>query len=193
MQTVVKWNISKIFSLQQDANKQTIKNHLKHIWYGFKTYKPFPLQVLRLVIIVSFDLIKWKLCWMWLWARRPPQRPQPHEVNQAWLFGPLFYLEVLHKAKCGANHFLWLDSYSSQWRSYSRCMWPKVHITNVDICSTCISQVGVHMDQFKVRVHHEANLWQAQRNLAGTGKCRWINDMGWFPTTPRYHLLGPKA
>jgi hypothetical protein len=26
---------------------------------------------------------------MWLWAGRPPQRPQPHEVNQVRLFGPL--------------------------------------------------------------------------------------------------------
>jgi len=67
-------------------------------------------------------------------------------------------------------------------------------ITNLNICSTCISQVeGVYMDLIKVRVHHEANLWQAQRNLVGTGKCRWIDDPRWFPTTLRYHLLELKA
>ncbi len=47
--------------------KLTIKNHLGHTWYGFKTYKPFHwsfLQVLGLVALVSFDLIKWKLCFI---------------------------------------------------------------------------------------------------------------------------------
>jgi hypothetical protein len=43
MQTVIEWNISKNFSLQQDVKEMTIKNHLIHTWYGFKTYKPFPL------------------------------------------------------------------------------------------------------------------------------------------------------
>jgi hypothetical protein len=32
-----------------------INNHLEHTWYGFKTYKPFP------IVFVSFDLIEWKL------------------------------------------------------------------------------------------------------------------------------------
>jgi hypothetical protein len=45
MQTMVKWNISKNLSLQQDVKKSTIKNHLGHTWYGFKTYKPFPLVI----------------------------------------------------------------------------------------------------------------------------------------------------
>jgi hypothetical protein len=49
MQIAVKWNISKDLSLQQDVKKPTIKNHLGHTWYGFKTYKPFPL-----VIFASF-------------------------------------------------------------------------------------------------------------------------------------------
>jgi hypothetical protein len=49
------------------------------------------------------------------------------------------------------------------------------------------------MDPIKVKVHHEANLWQAQRNLMGMGECKWTNDLGQFPTTPRYHLLGPEA
>jgi len=40
-----------------------------------------------------------------IWAKRPPQRPQPHEVNQAWLFGPLFHREALHMAQYGGNHF----------------------------------------------------------------------------------------
>jgi hypothetical protein len=35
----------------------------------------------------------------------------------------------------------------------------RVHIMDVSVCSTCISQVeGVYMDPIKVRVHHEANL-----------------------------------
>ncbi len=34
-----------------------------------------------------------------------------------------------------------------------------VHITNVDTCSMCVSQVeGIYMDPSKVRVHREANL-----------------------------------
>jgi hypothetical protein len=45
MQNVVKWNISKNLLLQQDVKKPTIKNHLGHTWYGFKTYKPFPLVI----------------------------------------------------------------------------------------------------------------------------------------------------
>jgi hypothetical protein len=45
MQIVIKWNISKNLSPQQDVKKPTIKNHLEHIWYGFKTYKPFPLFI----------------------------------------------------------------------------------------------------------------------------------------------------
>jgi hypothetical protein len=65
--------------------------------------------------------------------------------------------------------------------------------TNVSICSTCISQVGVYMDLIKVKVHREANLWQTQRNLVGTGECEWVDDPCWFLMTPKYHLLGPKA
>jgi hypothetical protein len=45
MQTVVEWNISKKLSPQQDVKKSTIKNHLGHIWYGFKTYKPSPFVI----------------------------------------------------------------------------------------------------------------------------------------------------
>jgi len=121
---------------------------------------------------------------MWLWAKRPPQGPQPHEVNQARLFGPLFHQKVLHMARCGGNHFLPLDSYSGQWKSCSQCMWPKVHIMNVNICYICISQIErVYMDPIKVRVHHEANLWQAQRNLVGMGKWGWVDDPGWFLMT----------
>jgi hypothetical protein len=128
---------------------------------------------------------------MWLWIRRPPWRPQPHEVNQMWLFGPLFHQEALHTTKCGGNHFLPSDSYLGHWRSYSWSMWPRVHITDVNICSMCISQVEkVYMDPIKVRVHCETNLWQAQRNLVGMGKCGSTNDSRWFPMTPKYHLLG---
>ncbi len=45
MQTAIEWDISKDLSLQQDVKKLTIKNHLGHTWYGFKTYKPFPLVI----------------------------------------------------------------------------------------------------------------------------------------------------
>jgi hypothetical protein len=73
-------------------------------------------------------------------------------------------------------------------------MWPKVHIKEVGICSMCVSQVeGVYMDPIKVRVHREANLWQAQRNLVGTNKCEWMDDLGWFPTNPSYCLLRPET
>jgi hypothetical protein len=37
------------------------------------------------------------------------------------------------------------------------------------------------MDLIRLRVHHEANLLQAQRNLMGTNKCEWRVDPGWFP------------
>jgi hypothetical protein len=45
IRTIIEWNISKNFSLQQDVKNLTIKNHLKHIWYHFKTYKPYPLVI----------------------------------------------------------------------------------------------------------------------------------------------------
>ncbi len=97
-------------------------------------------------------------------------------------------------AKYGGNQFLQLNSYSGQWRSYSWCTWPWVHIMKVNICSKCISQIkGVYMDPIKVRVHCEANLWQTQRNLVGTSECGWAYDLRWFPTIPRYCLLGLKA
>jgi hypothetical protein len=131
---------------------------------------------------------------MWLWAKGSLQRPQPHEVNQTRLFNPLFHQEVLHMAKCGGNHFLPSDSHLGQWRSYSRCMWPKVHIMDVDVCSTHVSQVeGVYMDSIKVKVHREINLWQMQRNLMGTSECGWTYDPGWFLMIPRYHLFRLEA
>jgi hypothetical protein len=43
MQTTVECNISKNLFHQENVKKPTIKNHLRHTWYGFKTYKPFPL------------------------------------------------------------------------------------------------------------------------------------------------------
>jgi hypothetical protein len=45
MQIAIEWNISKNLSLQQDVKKSSVKNHLGHTWYGFKTYKPFPLVI----------------------------------------------------------------------------------------------------------------------------------------------------
>jgi hypothetical protein len=45
IQTVVKWKISKNLSLQQYVKKLMIKNHFGHTWYGFKTFKPFPLVI----------------------------------------------------------------------------------------------------------------------------------------------------
>jgi hypothetical protein len=67
METKVKWNISKNLSPQKDVKTPIINNHLGHTWYGFKTYKKFPLvilQVRRLVVLVSFHLIEWKLCFV---------------------------------------------------------------------------------------------------------------------------------
>jgi hypothetical protein len=131
---------------------------------------------------------------MWLWARRPLRRPESHEVNQVLLCGPVFHQEALHTARCGGNHFLTSNSYLGQWKSCSWCMWPKVHIMDASICSTCISQVeGVYMDPIRVRVHHEANLWQAQRNLVGTNNCKWADDLAWLPMTLRYQLFGSES
>jgi hypothetical protein len=56
----------------------------------------------------------------------------------------------------------------------------------------CFTSWRVYMDPITVRVHYETNLWKTQRNLVGTGGCRRVNDLGWFPTTPSYCLLGPK-
>ncbi len=67
MQTMVKWNISKNLSPQQDVKKLMTKNYLGHTWYGFKTCKPFHwsfLEVIRLVIFVFVDLIECKLCFV---------------------------------------------------------------------------------------------------------------------------------
>ncbi len=97
-----------------------------------------------------------------------------HWVNQPWLFGPFFHQEFLCTTKCDGNWFLPLDSHSNQWRSCSQYMWPKVHIMDVSVCSTCISQIGVHMDLIRVRVHHETNLWQIQGNLMGTNVNEWM-------------------
>jgi hypothetical protein len=146
-------------------------------------------QVQRLVTLVSFDLIEWKLCFVGMnvvLGRKTSMKTQTHEVNQAWLIGPLFHQEALYMARCGGNHFLPSDSHSSQWRSCSWCMWPKVHIIDVDICLTNVSQVeGICMDPIKVRVHCEASLWQTQRSLVSMGKCGWVNYPRWFPTTLR--------
>ncbi len=106
------------------------------------------------------------------------------------MFGPFFHQKALNMAICGGNHLLPSNSHLGQWTSYSQCMWPRVHITDVGVCSMHVSQVeGVYMDPIRVEVHCEANLWQTQRNLVGTGKCKSTNDPGWFPTTPRYLLL----
>jgi hypothetical protein len=49
------------FVHQENVRNSTIKNHFGHTWYGFETYKPFFhwsfLQALKLVILVSLDLI----------------------------------------------------------------------------------------------------------------------------------------
>jgi len=131
---------------------------------------------------------------MWLWARGPPWRTQPHEVNQVWLFGPLFHQEALRMAQGGENHHLSLDSHLSQWRSYSWCTWPMVHITNVNILLRIVLQVErFYMDLIRVEIHCEINLWQAQGNLVGKGECRWANDTRWLAKIPRYHLHELKA
>jgi len=121
---------------------------------------------------------------MWLWVGRPLRKPQPHDVNQVRLFGPFFHQEALHMS---GNHFLSSNSHLGQWKSYSWCMQPRVHITNVDVCSSQLE--GVYLNPNKVWLHREANLWRTQRNLVGIGKCWSTNDSRWFPMTPRYLLL----
>jgi len=84
------------------------------------------LQVLKLVILVFFDLIEWKLCFVGMnvvigW-KTTTKTHFHQEVNQAQLFGPLFHQEALHMAKCDGNHFLPSDSHSGQWRFCSWCM-----------------------------------------------------------------------
>jgi hypothetical protein len=127
---------------------------------------------------------------MWLWARRPLRRPQPHEVNQMQLFGPLFHQKVLHMARCAGNHFLPLDSHLGQWRSYSQCMWPKVHITNVS---------APHMfHKLKEFIWTQLRLGYIVKQIYDKHKeiwWEWANacDLRWFPMIPRYYLLGPEA
>jgi hypothetical protein len=59
---------------------------------------------------------------MWLSAKRPLQRPQPHEVNQVQLFGPLFHQEALHTTKCGGNHFYhWIHTQANGDLAHSAC------------------------------------------------------------------------
>jgi hypothetical protein len=78
------------------------------------------------------------------------------------------------------------NSHLRQRESCSWCMWPKVHIMDVDVCSTHVSQVEeVYMNSIKVKVHYEINLWQAQGNMVGTSKWRWTDD-------PRQFLMIPK-
>jgi len=94
-----------------------------------------------------------------------------HWVNQIWFFGPFFHQKFLCMTKCDGNWYLPSDSHSNKWRSCSQCMSPKVHIMDVSVCSTCISQVeGVYMDPIRV----EANLWQTQGNLVGTNVSEWM-------------------
>jgi hypothetical protein len=145
---------------------------------------------------VSFDLIEWKLCFVSMNVVMGQKTIV--KIPTTWgqlsvVVWPTFPSRGLHTARCCGNHFLPSNSYLNQWRSYSWCMWPRVHITNVSICSMCISQVGVYMEQIRVKVHCGANLWQTQRNLMGMGKCGWIDDPRWFPTTPKYCLLGLEA
>ncbi len=85
-----------------------------------------------------------------------------------------------HTTKYGGNHFLLSDPHLNQWKSCSWCMWPKVHTMNVNICSTCVSQVKEdYMNPITVRVHWEINWWQAQGNLVGTSKCKNIIYLDW--------------
>jgi hypothetical protein len=102
--------------------------------------------------------------------------------------------KTLHIARSSGNHFLPSNTHSSQWKSCSQCMWPGVHIKDIDVCSTHVSQVeGIYMDPIKVKVHHKENLWQTQKKLVGMGKCGWIDYPRWFLTISSYCLFGSKA
>jgi len=62
MQITVKWNISKNLSLQEDVKKITLD-----IFGMVSKPKPFPLVIftsLKLVVLVFFYLIEWKLCFV---------------------------------------------------------------------------------------------------------------------------------
>jgi len=67
MQIIVEWNISKNLSPQENVKKPTIKNHLEHTKYGFKTYKPFPLVIfasskVSRSCVFWFDLMEIMFC-----------------------------------------------------------------------------------------------------------------------------------
>jgi hypothetical protein len=46
-------HIQQICPLKKCKNP-TIKNHFGHTWYGFKTYKPFPLVIFASFIVIRY-------------------------------------------------------------------------------------------------------------------------------------------
>ncbi len=86
------------------------------------------------------------------------------------------------QVKCSENHFLPSDSYLANGDpTHGACDLGSTSQMLAYAPHTRVPQVGVYMDLIRLRVHHEANLLQAQRNLMGTNKCEWRVDPGWFP------------
>ncbi len=85
------------------------------------------------------------------------------------------------QVKCSGNHFLhqihtWGNGDPTHGAcdlgSTSRMLAYASHVSCVE---------GVYMDLIRLRVHHEANLLQVQRNLMGMSKWEWMVDPRWFP------------
>jgi hypothetical protein len=153
-----------------------INNHHKHTWYGFKTYKPFPLVIFASSMINHscvfwFDWVEIMFCRYECGYGLEDHCKDPNHMRS---FGPLFHQEVLNMAKCVGNHFLPLDSHLGKGRSCSWCMWPKVHITYVSICSTHVSQVkGVYMDPLGLG-YTMKQIYDKHKKIGGIGQM-WLS------------------
>jgi hypothetical protein len=104
-----------------------------------------------------------------------PSRGFTH--GQMW-WKSIFYHRICTRANGNPAHGACDLGSTSRMSAYAPCMSHKLK---------------VYMDPIRVRVHHEANLWQTQRNLVGIGECEWVDDPRWLPLIPSYCLLGPKA
>ncbi len=146
------------------------------------------LQVLRLVVLVFSNLIKWKLCFIGMnvvvghktTTKTPTTWGQSNMVVE-----PTFTSKGLTHGQMWWKSFFTIGltlepmeillAMHVTWGPHFKCQ----HMLHV------ISQVeGVYIDLIRVRVHCETNSWQAQGNLVGTSEFRWMDDPWWFPTTP---------
>jgi hypothetical protein len=42
---------------------------------------------------------------MWVWAKKPLWKTQPHKVHKMWLFRPFFNQAIIHMAQGYRNHW----------------------------------------------------------------------------------------